>query len=282
MNISTAIITAAGFGSRMLPVTAAVQKELLPILNRPIIDYVVADCVAAGITRVIFVISHGSHGLQDYYLGNPSLEHHLTRYHKAEALAALHAAHSQAKFEFIEQPESDRYGTAVPIQVALPLLKNGEGVFIGDGDTFSWHANGQSEIARLVESFHATNAAGAITGLKRPAEELARYGVLDVEDRGGARFLRGLIEKPAPGQAPSDLINISKYILTPQLFGYVKNVQRNPTSGEFYFTDAMHSAAANHPIVVHEATGKLLDAGSVTGWLEANLTVARSQAIYNG
>jgi UTP-glucose-1-phosphate uridylyltransferase len=84
MKVTTAVIFAAGFGSRMLPVTSAVQKELLPILDRPIVDYVVADCVAAGVTHIIFVIRPNSHGLQDFYTGNSVLEGHLQRFGKTK------------------------------------------------------------------------------------------------------------------------------------------------------------------------------------------------------
>jgi UTP--glucose-1-phosphate uridylyltransferase len=93
MKVTTAVIFAAGFGSRMLPVTSAVQKELLPILDRPIVDYVVADCVAAGVTHIIFVIRPNSHGLQDFYTGNSVLEGHLQRFGKTKDLANLNQIH---------------------------------------------------------------------------------------------------------------------------------------------------------------------------------------------
>jgi len=277
MTVTTAIIFAAGFGSRMVPITAGVDKVLLPVLERPIVDYVVADCVAAGIHRIIFVIAKGSHGLQDYYLSNPALERYLERYHKTEALAALQQVRSQAKFEFIEQPEDAGYGTAVPVRTALPLLGAGESAFISDGDTFSWHTQAKSETAGLIRLFERSSAAGAVMGLERPPAELSRYGVLDLKPHHGLHYLRGLIEKPAPGQAPSNLINISKYIITPSIRPYIQAVTPDPRTGEYYLTDAFHAAARDLNIVIYQATGKLLDAGSVQGWLEANLTVARSR-----
>src|SRR6185295_2492811 len=105
MKPTTAVIFAAGTGTRMLPITAAVQKELLPIGNRPVIDYIVTDLVAAGITRIIFVIRPGQTGLKDYYHGNESLKRNLQRLGKSEAIALLDKIHHQATFEFIEQPE---------------------------------------------------------------------------------------------------------------------------------------------------------------------------------
>ncbi len=276
MKVTTAVILAAGFGSRMLPVTAGVEKVLLPILNRPLIDYVVADCINAGIKRVIFVVAKGSHGLQDLYLGNPTLEHYLERYGKHDVLANLQTIKNQAVFEFVEQPEN-AYGTAIPVQAALPLLGVGESAFISDGDTFCWNANGQSDVQRLINLTTKYQASGGAMGTERPVEELSRWGVFDLVTRDGVEHLRGIVEKPAPGTAPSNVMNLTKFIITPELHSYIKNVAVNPQSGEFYLTDAIQAAAKNHAIVVHRAVGKLLDGGTVEGWLEANLTVASHQ-----
>jgi UTP--glucose-1-phosphate uridylyltransferase len=275
MQVTTAIILAAGFGSRMLPVTAAVEKSLLPILNRPIIDYVVTDCVNAGIKRIIFVVAKGSHGIKDLYLGNPTLERYLVRYHKTAALEKLRAVQEQVSFEFVEQAEG-AYGTAIPVQAALPLLKPGENAFVSDGDTFCWHPDGSSDVRPLIELTVQHQAAGGAMGMERPEAELSRWGVFDIQTKKGTEYLRGLVEKPAPGTAPSNVMNLTKFILTPALHPYVKNVSMNPASGEYYLTDAFDAAAKDLPIVVHRAQGKLLDAGTVEGWLEANLTVANS------
>jgi len=111
MNPTTAVIFAAGTGTRMLPITAVVQKEMLPILNRPVIDYIVSDLVSAGIKRIIFVIRPGQTSLKEFYLGNPGFQQALERQHKTNALALLDAVHSQAIFEFVEQQPDAGYGT---------------------------------------------------------------------------------------------------------------------------------------------------------------------------
>jgi UTP--glucose-1-phosphate uridylyltransferase len=277
VNVTTAIITAAGFGSRMLPITAAVQKELLPILDRPVIDYVVADCLAAGITRTIFVIRPQSHGLQDYYVGDPDLEAGLRRDGKFEAIKRLEAIHRGATFEFIEQPANAGYGTAIPVKIAAPLLPPDEAFVVCGGDDFLWHADGASEIARLITTFQSSNSRAALMALTRPSAELSRYGVLSVERRGEYDYLQNLVEKPASGQAPSNLINISKYVLTPDMLGYINAVTPNPATGEYYLTDALLAAAHDHPVAVHRTAGEYLDSGSVASWLHANLTVAQSR-----
>ncbi len=277
MKLTTAVIMASGYGTRMLPVTAAVQKELLPLLNRPVIDYVVADCVAAGISRILFVVRPGSHGLQDYYQGVADLEDHLQRFNKTEALELLKGTHSQAQFEFIEQPVSAGYGTAVPLRVARPHLPKDEAVAICYGDDFIYHADGTSELASLAAAFNSyPTAAGAVSGLERPEEELSRYGVLKTKRVGERELLEDLVEKPAPGHAPSNLINLGKYIATPTLLDYVEELTPDKTSGELYLTDAVLATAKEHAVVVHHSQGQHLDTGNQASWLKANLVLAQA------
>lgn len=277
MKVTTAVILAAGYGSRMLPVTAALQKDLLPILDRPIVDYIVADCLAAGVTKFIFVIRPGSHSMQDFYVGNPGLQEHLARFKKKTALHQLESIHAQATYTFVEQPVEAGYGTAVPLRCAAPHLPKDEAFIVCGGDNFLWRTGGGSDMADLVAAFERTGADGAIMTQVKPQEELFRYGVLDINDTPEGPFLRRIVEKPAPGEAPSTHINISQYILTPQLMPYVMNVTESPTLQEYLVTDAIEKAAQSHKIIVQPATGQYLDGGTVANWLEANLIVAESR-----
>jgi UTP--glucose-1-phosphate uridylyltransferase len=275
MKVTTAVIFASGFGSRMLPETASVQKDMLPILDRPIVDYVVSDCLAAGITNFIFTIRPNSHALQDYYTGNSALQAHLTRFGKAKALAELERIHNQATYTYVEQPPE--YGTAVPLQAAAGHLPPDEAFIVSGGDDFLWRTDGGSDMKALVETFTQSRADGALMTLECPQEDLHKYGVLEIEGRDGYQYLRRFVEKPDPGEAPSNLINISKYIMTPTMLDYVMAVKPDPKSGELYITDAVHDAAQDHALVVQTAKGQYLDGGSVATWLEANLTVAASR-----
>jgi UTP--glucose-1-phosphate uridylyltransferase len=277
MKVTTAVIFAAGFGSRMLPVTSAVQKELLPILDRPIVDYVVADCVAAGVTDIIFVIRANSHGLQDFYTGNSVLEGHLKRFGKTKDLATLDRIHSQATYTFVEQRADAGYGTAVPLQLAAQHLPKDEAFIVCGSDDFMWRTDGGSDLKDLVATFAETSAAGALMSIEKAPEELHKYGVLDVRERDGHGYLQKIVEKPSAEEAPSRLINISKYIMTPTMLEYVMKVEKDPQSGEYLITDAVQETASNHDIVVHAASGQYLDGGSVASWLEANLAVAQSR-----
>jgi UTP--glucose-1-phosphate uridylyltransferase len=279
MKPTTAVIFAAGSGTRMLPITAAVQKELLPILNRPVVDYTVTDCVVAGITRIIFVIRPGQSGLQNYYLGNAELEATLRRLGKTSALATLDAIHAQATFEFIEQPPEAGYGTAIPLQVALPMLSTTEPVLVCGGDDFVWRADGTSETSDFCDAFRVSGGEGAIMALEVHESLLRQYGVLTTQRRRGTEYLSDIVEKPAPGEAPSRLINLAKYILTPQLFEFVERALPRPGLNENYLTDAVVAASQDNGVVVHRASGTHLDTGTIKGWLHANEIVASDVAL---
>ncbi len=248
---------------------------MLPIVDRPVVDYVVADCIKAGIKNFIFVVVPGSHDLQDYFVANPGLDKHLRKFHKTEQLEELQRIRTQATYQFIEQPMGN-YGTAVPTQVASKLLPPDEAFVISEGDTFFWRQAG-SDIADMIEAFETSNADGAILTLERPAEVLHKYGVLDVEARDGRRYLKRLVEKPAPGHAPSNLANVSRYVLTPKLLKYVLDVPKNEQLGEYLMTDAIEAAAKDNDIVVQTVKGTWLDCGNVSNWLHANLVVASSR-----
>lgn len=276
MKVTTAVIFCAGGGTRMLPVTASIQKELLPLLNRPFIDYLVSDLITAGITHIMFVIRPDSHGLQDYYTGNAALERQLERLGKKQALKDLDSIHKRATFSFVEQPENAGYGTAVPLKVALPHLPADEAVYVAGGDDFIWRTDGRSEAGELIEAFVSSGAEGAVASIVTPASELHRYGVLSLKQDGGHEYLERIVEKPAPGEAPSNLINLAKYIITPKMMKFLDKVEPNADNGELYLTDAIEMAAADMPIVVHQTNGIHLDSGNTGNWLKANLVVAGS------
>jgi len=275
-NISTAVIMVAGYGTRMLPVTAGIQKEMLPILNRPVIDYTVADCIAAGIKRIIFVTRPGTRALQDYYLGQPDLEQHLKRFGKAKALAELQEIHHSAQFEFIEQPADAGYGTGIPVRLARQHLAAGESILVCNSDDFLYRTDGQSDTDGLIRAL-TPGLAGVVSALEKPADEIGRYGVLALGSREGREVLTGIVEKPAPGTAPSNLANLGKYVLTPTLLDYVDNLKPDPRSGEYYVIDAIQACAREHAVGVYRATGRHLDAGNPAGWLEANLVLAQTK-----
>lgn len=277
MQIKKALITAAGFGTRFLPATKTIQKEMLPILNRPLIDYVVSDCVEAGIEEIVFVVSEYNKQLMHFYSENQRLYNYLERMGKLDMYDRIAKLHNQAKFTFIHQSDSDQYGTAVPVRVAQKELENEDAFLVFMGDDFIYNEDGRCEASSMMDQFKQSGASALVTCIRKPRAELSRYGVAEVKQEGGFTYLKNLVEKPAPGKEPSDLINISKYVLTPSIFDVIAHQDVNPDSGELYITDSVTTLAQTQPVVIYTPNGRYLDGGNVLEWLKTNIIVAKNQ-----
>ena len=272
--INKAIITTAGFGTRFLPISKTTQKEMLPILNRPLVDYVVKDLVKAGIKEIIFVINEHNSQIRHYYSENLRLYEYLKKMDKLAAYDQVAHIHQQAKFTFIKQPDDEQYGTAVPVKLCEELLKDEEAFLVFMGDDFIYSSNGDSEAAKMIKLFEKNKVGGVATFIEKPTEELHRYGIAEIEEKNNVKYLKKLVEKPAPGTAPSNLVNISKYIMTPEVFGIIRNQKVDPKSGELYITDTIEELAKQSKVAIYIPQGDYLDGGSVKSWLKANIRVA--------
>jgi len=276
MKIKKALITCAGFGTRFLPISKTIQKEMLPILDRPLIDYVVEDCIKAGITDIVFVINQHNYQVLHYYRENARLYEYLEKMGKLHLYEKIKHLHTQANFHFVKQKDSDAYGTAVPVELAKEYLQDEEAFLVLMGDDFIYNANQHCEIASMIETFDNSGAKGLVTCIEKPKDMLHRYGIAKLTSSNGFNFLEALVEKPATGTAPSNLANISKYILPREIFDLIAVQQPNPQSGELYITDTVSQLASSEKVVVHQPKGEYLDGGYPLGWLVANLTVAKS------
>lgn len=277
MNIKKAIITSAGFGTRFLPITKTIQKEMLPILNRPLIDYIVEDCIKAGITEIIFVISEHNNQLIHFYRENHRLYEYLKRMNKIPMYEQVKHLHEQATFTFVKQKDSDTYGTATPVKLSKEHVINEEAFLVFMGDDFIFNTDGSSEAQRMIDVFTQSGAEGLATCVEKPDSLLNKYGIAEIKTDNNFTFLTNLIEKPSLGTAPSNLANISKYIFTPKIFDIIEHQSVNQNSGELFITDSITQLAQNNLVVIHKPVGEYLDGGYVMGWLKANLLVAKSQ-----
>lgn len=279
--IKKAVITCAGFGTRFLPITKTIQKEMLPILNRPIIDYIVDDCIEAGIEEIIFVVKESEGRLvEHYYTEYRSLKQHLEKMGKYEEYKDKLSLHGQnefgtkVKFKFITQTIADRYGTAIPVELAKEHLKNEDSFLVFMGDDFIFNADGKNEAKEMIDLFSNSNSKGLVTCIIKPEDELYKYGIAVVKKENGFTYLNNLVEKPKPGTAPSNLANISQYIFTPEIFDIIATQKPNEASGEYYITDSATILAQNNNVCIYTPDGVYLDGGNVLGWLKANLVVA--------
>lgn len=277
MKITKAIITCAGYGTRFLPITKTIQKEMLPILNRPMIDYVVADCVQAGITEIIFVVKENELKLvEHFYSESRSLKQHLKKMGKLSGYTDVAKNYGAVQFKFVTQTIADKYGTAIPLILAEKYVNSEEAFLVFMGDDFIYNPSGTSQASEMIALFQASQADALVTCITKPESELHRYGVAETREKNGYTFLTNLIEKPAVGTAPSNLINISKYIFTPKVFEVLKNQEPDLKSNEYYITDTATTLAQTLPVVIFTPNGQYLDGGSVLNWLKANLIVAKN------
>lgn len=272
-KITTAIIPVAGWGTRQLPITKAIEKAMLPVAGRPLVDYAVQDCISAGITEIIFVVGEQSEQIHNYYTHNTALEEYLNRTGKTDYIELVQPP-KNVNFHFVVQPAEGKYGTAIPVAMAAEefgLTETGAVVLMGDD--FIYHPNGESEVARLLE---AAGDDSSLLGVEIDPQEVSHYGVLRLSDKD---HLEGITEKPNTEDAPSNLINVSKYVMSGDLLKAVCIfAKREDVAGEWHITTPLTDYAhAGGSISVLPASGQYLDGGTLAGWLHANKVVIATE-----
>lgn len=260
-----AIIAVAGYGTRRLPITKSIEKCMLPLGNRPVIDYIVADCVRAGITDIYFVVSGSAEQLRSYYSRHVALEDKLQESGKPQLIESI-TPPAGVRFHYIEQDLSDsRYGTSIPVWLCRDYIDEDELVLVMMGDDVTYSLSGESDIERLV----GLNAP-CMLGVPIVSGDLSSYGVIKLSDD---HTFDSIVEKPAKGSEPSRMINVSKYVLPGTFMKYLDAAVRlGPNqSGEYYITDPINQMVrGGTDLVVVEAQGTYLDTGSLENWVNAN------------
>lgn len=271
--ITKAIIPVAGWGTRRLPITKIIEKSMLPVGNRPLVDYSVQDLIKAGVKDIYMVISNTEPcQVRAFYQDNLALNRYLVDRGKADKLEKAKTLPDGVQIHYVAQDPSAKYGTAVPIAMAVKEFKIDEPVLVFMGDDFVWNPGGESAAEVLVKASGEDKS--AILGVEIDKSEVEKYGVLSEKDGN----LVGIVEKPKPEDAPSNLINVSKYIMTPELLQkIVKYVDENdfgPLEQEYMVTDPIDEYIREGGVMkVAPAKGEYLDGGSVEGWLHANNVV---------
>ncbi len=265
-TVRKAVIPAAGLGTRILPATKSIPKELLTLVDRPMISYVVEEAVGAGCTDVIIVTSPGKAALEEYFRPAPELEAILERKHKDELLAAVREATELANVTFVTQDEPLGLGHAVacardaigdePFAVLLP------------DELFG----GPSLVRGLIDA-NARFDASVIAVMEMPRNEISAYGVVDPEpvDESIVR-MKGFVEKPPADEAKSNLGSVGRYVLTPEVFDALTRTKPG-AGGEIQLTDAI--AAVGGYALIHR--GRRRDAGNPRGYVAAFVELARER-----
>lgn len=240
---------------------------MLPVGNRPIIDYVVQDCIKAGITDIIFVVSEQSEQIRNYYRSNIDLNDFLKKNGKSEMLDLIRPI--KANLHFIVQPSYGKHGTAVPVSLAADYIDEGESAVVLGGDDFIWNKDGSSEVRRLIEA--TPEGECGILAAQVELKKGGTYGLI-VQDESG--YYKEIIDQPlVEDNPPSNLINISKYLLTKEVIDAAADVEA-AHNGEYQLPDAVNNfVARGGKAKVVPAVGQYLDGGTVHGWLTANQVV---------
>ena len=273
--ITKAIIPVAGWGTRRLPITKVIEKSMLPVGNRPLVDYSVQDLIQAGVTDIYMVISDVEPcQVKAFYRENIALNKYLEERGKTDRMALAKTLPDNVNVHYIVQDPSGKYGTAVPIAMVVKEYKIEEPVLVFMGDDFIWNPGGESAAESLKKALQSDEESVTL-GVEIAREEVEKYGVFSVDAEGK---LVEVVEKPKVNEAPSNLINVSKYIMSPKLLAeIVKYVDENdfgPTEQEYVVTDPIDTYIRKGGTMrVASTSGQYLDGGTVEGWVQANNVV---------
>lgn len=270
MNVSKAVFPVAGMGTRFLPATKANPKEMLPIVDKPLIQYAVEEAIAAGITEMIFVTSSAKRAIEDHFDKNYELEAELEKKGKNELLELVRSVlPAGVSCAYVRQPEALGLGHAV--LCAKPLIKDEPFAVILADDLIDGH--GGSAMAQMVEMYTAHHC--TLLGVEEvAAEDTDKYGIVKAVpmDERLSRIER-IVEKPKPAEAPSTLAVVGRYILTPRIFELLETTGRG-AGGEIQLTDAIAGLLREEPVLGYRFSGRRYDCGSKLGYLEATVEYA--------
>jgi len=278
-GITTAVIPVGGLGTRFYPLTKTLRKYLLPVYDRPVIDYLLDNCIEAGIQHVVFVVMEGDLQLAHYLGEDVVLKQALTSRGKGYVYTKLIAPlHKRIKTTIVEQPLGTNCGTAAAILFAQKHLPADEPFMVMMGDNFLWRADGGSDIADMITSYQNSGAAGAcmvehaqtFSGLQCNAAVTLRPGA------GQYRYLQDIVEKPTRDVRPR-LGSVGRYIFEPSIFAILHSQEPDKDSGEYYLPDTIKLLSQQSLVLVHTIQGRQLDCGIPKNWLRTNNFIARQR-----
>ncbi len=264
-KISTCVFPVAGFGSRFLPATKAIPKEMLPIVDKPLIQYGVEEAVAAGLNRVCFINGRQKQAIENHFDRNVELEQAVSGSDKAQLLAGVDDLIEHCSFSSIRQVRAKGLGHAIgcsepvvdhqPFAVILP-------------DDLCVNPQGDSVLQQMVALYERFQC--SIVAIEEvPRDQVHKYGVIDgIEEEAGIYRVNTMVEKPAVADAPSNLAIIGRYILTPDIFQLIADTEPGK-GGEIQITDALMKQAAQGRVIGYRFQGLRFDCGSVPGYVAA-------------
>jgi UTP--glucose-1-phosphate uridylyltransferase len=271
-KVTKAIIPAAGLGTRFLPATKAQPKEMLPIVDKPTIQYIIEEAVHSGITDIIIITGRGKRSIEDHFDKSYELEATLEKKEKWDALEEVQSITNLANIHYIRQKEPLGLGNAVLCARSF-IGDDPFAIMLGDDMILSE----QPCVGQLLESFDEFQA--PIIGVQEVKDEdVSKYGIVSpfqTEEMEGDDIhrIRGLVEKPQPHEAPSNLAIMGRYILTPEIFSYLERLEVG-AGGEFQLTDALNHYNQDHSMYAKSFEGNRYDIGDKFGFIKATIECA--------
>ncbi len=270
MKIKKAVFPVAGMGTRFLPATKANPKEMLPIVDKPLIQYAAEEAIAAGIDELIFVTSSSKRAIEDHFDKNYEMETELEKRGKKDLLEILKGIVPEGvSCVYIRQPEALGLGHAV--LCAAPVVGDDPFAVILADDLIN--GGEQPCLNQMVDVFEKNQS--SVLGVERvDPSETNKYGIVKIDDeQDHLNKVNGIVEKPHPEVAPSNLAVVGRYILTPEIFGLLEKTERG-AGGEIQLTDAIAMLLKEQDVLAYEFEGKRYDCGSKLGYLQATVEYA--------
>lgn len=273
MPIKKLVIPVAGLGTRFLPATKAQPKEMLPVVDKPIIQYVVEDAVRAGIEDIIFITGPSKRAVEDHFSPNYELVNLLKKQDKDDVAQEVKKIADMANFIFIRQ--RGPYGNGTPVLCAKPIVGN-EPFAVMWGDEF-FYAPKKPQLGQLMEVFEKYGDP-VLTAHQVDAEGTRKYGIIDgIKLEKGVYQIKSIIEKPGPEKAPTRIASLGGYVLTPDIFEALEKTKLGK-GGELWLVDAIYKLLKKRPIYAKLIEGEYYDTGSKLGYLRANVDFALRDA----
>jgi UTP--glucose-1-phosphate uridylyltransferase len=270
--VRKAVLPAAGLGTRFLPATKAQPKEMLPVVDKPLIQYSVEECVDSGIENIIIVTGRGKHAIEDHFDAAPELENFLERKGKQDQANMVREISDLVRFSYTRQKVPLGLGHAV-LEARDMVDEEPFAILLGDVIM----TGPEPATRQLIEIYEATGQ-GVIAVVPVPREQVSLYGIVDteppVEHNGRTIYrIRDLVEKPSPEEAPSTLAVVGRYVLPPEIFTYLEHTKPG-RGGEIQLTDALRQLAKERGLWAYVWEGKSYDAGDKLGFLQATVELA--------
>ncbi len=267
-QVRKAIIPAAGLGTRFLPATKALAKEMLPIVDKPTIQFIVEEARKSGIEDIVVVDGKNKRSIEDHFDSNPELEDNLRAKHKDDMLKLVEET-TDINIYFIRQSHPRGLGDAV--LTARDFIGDEPFVVMLGDDLNNINNNGNALTQELIDSYHQTGAS-TLAVMRVPHEDTAKYGVINpsAEVEKGLYNVTSFVEKPDPKDAPSDLAIIGRYVFTPEIFDVLAKTKPGK-GGEIQLTDAINTLNKSQRVFAHEYKGDRYDVGNKFGWIQTNV-----------